>query len=218
MQKLTEWAAANPSAAASVASAIIAASVALVVFTITQAIARKRDAVQLLLPKLEQVYLLLNDLSEENVRIFKLYHFAMEGNEEAQKKLNDMDDLKHYGLDRGKKIVMYIRLYFPQLAQIHQLLFAAEHIQNMLYYAARSDNPPAIDDILDAGGQVGHFIRLMEQEMIENRDVLLKANWLPRRYKAVTQAEIDNPMPRPDGPFIHPEGGIKNAGAPTAAG
>ena len=89
-------------------------------------IARKRDATQLLLPKLEQVYLLLNELSEHNARMFKLYHLAMEGDAEAQKTLNGLDDLTHYGLDRGKKIIMYIRLYFPALSKIHQMLFAAE--------------------------------------------------------------------------------------------
>jgi hypothetical protein len=45
----------------------------------------------------------------------------------------------------------------------------------------------------------------MEQEIVDNRDVLLKANWLPQRYRAVTQEQIDNPSPRPDGLYIHPE-------------
>lgn len=205
MEKLADWIAANPSAAASLASAVIAGSVALVVFTITQMIARRRDATQLLLPKLEQLYQLLNELSEHNARMFKLYHLAMDGDVEAQNKLNGMDHLQHYGLDRGKKIVMYIRLYFPKLERIHVMLFGAEREQNMLYYAVRSKDPPSTEDLLLAAGRVGHFLRLMEQEIIENRDILVKANWLPRRYRCVTQAEIDNPIPRPEGSYFHEE-------------
>ena len=124
------------------ASAVIAASVALIVFTVTQMIAQKRDATQLLLPKLEQVYLLLNELSEHNARMFKLYHLAMAGDVESQNTLNGLDDLTHYGLDRGKKIVMYIRLYFPALSRVHQMLFAAEGQLNILRYEVRSAAPP----------------------------------------------------------------------------
>ena len=205
METIVHWAVANPSSAASIASAGIAASVALVVFTVTQLIARKRDATQLLLPKLEQVYLLLNELSEHNARMFKLYHLAIDGDTEAQKTLNVMDDLTHYGLDRSKKIVMYIRLYFPALSRIHQMLFAAEHELNMLRYEVRSPDPPEAEDLLMASGNVGHFLRLMELEIINNRDALLKANLLPRRYRSVNQKQIDNPIPRPEGPYIHPK-------------
>jgi len=60
MGQIADWVSANPSAAASIGSAVIAASVALAVFAITQMIARKREATQLLLPKLEQLYVLLN--------------------------------------------------------------------------------------------------------------------------------------------------------------
>lgn len=203
MRSIIDWVTSNPSAAASLGSALIAASVALVVFAITQMIARRRDATQLLLPKLEQLYLLLNELSEHNARMFKLYHLAMEGDIEAQKTLNGLDDLTHYGLDRGKKIVMYVRLYFPVLARIHQMLFAAERELNVLRYKVRSDDPPHVEDLLMAGGKVGHFLRLMEQEITDNRDVLLKANWFPTRYRAVTQKQIDNPVPRPEGSYIN---------------
>ena len=43
----------------------------------------------------------------------------------------------------------------------------------------------------------------MEQEIVDNRDVLLKASWLPAGQKSATQKQIDNPIPRPDGPYIH---------------
>jgi hypothetical protein len=199
------------------ASAVIAASVALIVFTVTQMIAQKRDATQLLLPKLEQVYLLLNELSEHNARMFKLYHLAMAGDVESQNTLNGLDDLTHYGLDRGKKIVMYIRLYFPALSRVHQMLFAAEGQLNILRYEVRSAAPPEAEDLLMASGDVGHFLRLMEQEIVDNRDVLLRANWLPRRYRAVTHEQIDNPIPRPEGLYIHqarPNSGKEEATAP----
>ncbi|UZF91163.1 hypothetical protein [Bosea sp. NBC_00550] len=203
MDRIAGWAVANPSAAASIASAIIAASVALIVFTITQMIARKREATQLLMPKLEQVYLLLNELSEHNARMFKLYHLALEGDVEAQKKLNEIDDLTHYGLDRAKKIIMHIRLYFPALSRVHQILFNAERHLNMLRYQVNSDDTVDSEALLMASGNVGHLLQLMESEIINNRDILLKTNWLPRWYRAVTQEQIDNPSPRPEGPYIH---------------
>lgn len=203
MWKIADWIAANPSPAASIASAVIAGSVAFVVFAFTQMIARRRDTTQLLLPKLEQLYLLLNELSEHNARIFKLYHLAIEGDSAAQEKLNEMDDLQHYGLDRGKKIVMYIRLYFPRLTRIHVMLFAAERERNTLYYEIRSNDPPSMEDLVQAAGQVGHFLRLMEKEIIDNRDVLLKANWCLTRYRPANQVEIDNPIPRPEGSYMH---------------
>ena len=44
--------------------------------------------------------------------MFKLYHLAMEGDTDAQKTLNGLDDLNYYHFIGVKKIVMYIRLYF----------------------------------------------------------------------------------------------------------
>jgi hypothetical protein len=66
-----------------------------------------------------------------------------------------------------------------------------------------SEEPPSIEDLMAASGNVGHFLRLMEQEIIQNQDLLLKANWLLRRYRRITQEDIDNPAPRPEGPFMH---------------
>ena len=44
-----------------------------------------------------------------------------------------------------------------------------------------------------AGGNVGHFLRLMEQEIVDNRDVLLKVNWLPANgTKPSPKEQIDN--------------------------
>lgn len=202
MEGSAAWFFANPSAAASIASAVIAAAVALLVFTITQMITRKREATQLLLPKLEQLYLLLNDLSEQNARMSKLYYLAVEGDAEARRKLNETDDLVSYGLDRAKKIIMYIRLYFPNLSKIHQLLFAAEHQLNALRFEAGSANPPKQMDLLLAAGRVGHFLRLMEEEIIDNRDVLVKSNSFPRRYRSVSQEQINNPASPPSEPFM----------------
>ena len=38
------------------------------------------------------------------------------------------------------------------------MLFAAEHELNMLRYEVRSADPPAAEELLVAGGNVGHFV------------------------------------------------------------
>jgi len=54
---------------------------------------------------------------------------------------------------------------------------------------------------------VAHFLRLIEEEIIRNRDHLLGDNFLPRRYRTTEQDEIDaeNPGSRwsCDEPFGH---------------
>jgi hypothetical protein len=119
-----------------------------------------------LAPKLEELYLLLNEASEQNARQSKLLYLSVKLDDEAKQKLFEMDELDLYGLSRAKKIIMYIRLYFPNLAQIHQLLFAAEREFNMLKFDIYSEEQPTLADLIMAGGKVGHFLRLMEQEII----------------------------------------------------
>jgi hypothetical protein len=86
------------------------------------------------------------------------------GNINAQEELNTMDELDLYGHRKAKKIIMCIRLYFPQMSQIHQMLFAAQRDLNNHIAALNSDAHPDLSDIITASGRIGHFLRLMEAE------------------------------------------------------
>jgi hypothetical protein len=193
----------NPSALASLISAIIAASVALVVFTITQLLTRRRERTQFLAPKLEELYLLINKVAEDNARFFKLIYLTLQGVPSARQQMAAIDDLELYGAVTAKKIIMYIRLYFLPLARIHQMLFNAQHKLNALMFELHSDKPPDLQAVKNASGQVGHFLRLMEEEIIDNRDHLLEDHFFPRRYRYTTRAAIESPEPHPEGPIMH---------------
>jgi len=201
--KILDWISGNPSVFASLASAVIAASVALLVFAVTQFLTHKRERTQFLTPKLEELFLLLNKVAEDNARFFKLIYLSLEGNTVARQEIGSMDDLDLYGHATAKRIIMYIRLYFPRLSRIHQLLFAAQHDLNQLIFRLQSKTPPDLADVVNASGRIGHFLRLMEEEIIGNRDHLLGDHFLPKPYKRTTQDAIEATVPPPDGPVMN---------------
>jgi len=134
-----DWITKNPSAFASLISAVIAASAALTVFAITQLLTSKRDRTRFLTPKLEELYLLLNKVAEDNARFFKIIYLCLEGNQRAREQLASMDEQEIYGHRTAKHIIMYIRLYFRRLSRIHQLLFAAQCDLNQLIFQLHSN-------------------------------------------------------------------------------
>ena len=184
-------------------SAIIAASVALIVFAVGQFLTRKRERTQFLATKLEELYLHLNQVSEDNARFFKLIYLCIEGDTHARQGIGSIDDLDLYGHRVAKQIIMYICLYFPRLSKIHKLLFAAQSDLNQLIFQLHSDKPPDIAEVVTASGRIGHFLGLMEAEVIRNRDYLLKDFVLVKRYKKTTQEEIEAETLPPDGPIMN---------------
>lgn len=192
----------NPSAIAALTSALVAATVALLVATVTQYLNFKKGRIDFLTPKLEQLYLLINELSEQNSTQFKQFYLALHGNVDARAAISAMDELDLYGHRRAKKFIMYISMYFPKLSRAHQMVFAAERELNDLKHDAQTIDPPTPEEILIASGRVGHFLMLMEQELIQNRDRLLNANFFPKPYRYVTAEEIEAERPPPTGaPF-----------------
>jgi hypothetical protein len=153
--------------------------------------------------KLEELYLLLNKVAEDNTRFFKLSYLSAEGNAHARQEIGSTDELDLYGHRIAKRIIMYIRLYFPRLSGIHQLLFAAQRDLNQLIFQIHSTTPPRPADIVSASGRVGHFLRLMEEEIIRNRDHLLGDRFLPKRYKKTMPDAIKGEIPPPNGPIIN---------------
>jgi hypothetical protein len=203
MTKLLNWISNNPSGFVSLISAVIAASVSLMVFTIGQFLARRRERTQFLTPKLEELYLLLNKVSEDNVKFFGLAYLSLQGDARAREELASKEDIELYGHTTAKKIVMYIRLYFPKLSRIHQLLFAAQRDLNQLMFQLHTSTPPDSEAIVEASERVGHFVRLMEEEIIANRDQLLRDYFFQKPYKKTTQQAMEAKIPRPDGPVTN---------------
>ncbi|MBU4209362.1 MAG: hypothetical protein KKD12_06800 [Proteobacteria bacterium] len=200
---LTDWIDKNPSPFASLVAAVVAASVALIVFGLTHHFARKREQIQFLTGKLEELYLSLNQVAESNAQFFKLIALCLAGHQAAKQQLDETEDIELYGHRLAKRIIMLIRLYFPRLSSIHQRLFATQRHLNELIFQLHSETPPELKAVVVASGRVGHFIRLMEEEVIRNRDFLLRDCTCFKRYMKTTQAEIEAEIPPPDGPIMN---------------
>lgn len=193
-------------ATSSLMSALIAAAVAVIVVVINAIIARRQQRLQFLQPKLEELYLLLNEVAERNTRLFKLLAAVVEGDIGAKKHLEGLDDLEVYGHLTAKKMVMLVRLYFPKLTRIHQFLFSAERELSQKVWSLSMNEPIALEELLEASGRVGHMLRLMEQEMVGNQGVLLKTTIIPRFYSQASEAEVlDVPLPPPGPPLAKPK-------------
>jgi len=192
---------AYPGVVASLASAVIAGSVAVIVFAFTQFLTVKRARAELLVPKLEELYLLVNEAAAANVTICAVALRVLDGDDAARKKILALDDLDLYGHRLAKKIIMYIRLYFPQLSRIHQLMFAAQGKQNELLFALHTTHPPKLAEMVEAGGMVAHFLRLFEAEIVNNRDSLIGDRIFHRRYKPTSQTALDAFIPPPNVPM-----------------
>jgi len=145
----------------------------------------------------------VNKVSERNVRFFKLLISGANGDAKARKILEESDEIELYGHTTAKRIISLVRLYFPELSQIHQSLFAAEREMNGLAWSLLEDNTPKIDELITACGNVGHMIRLMEKEIIDNRDRLLKSKLIFRRYRVTSNMDKKAVPAWPEGsPFI----------------
>jgi len=101
-------------------------------------------------------------------------------------------------------MVMLVRLYFPKLTQIHQLLFSAQRELSQKIWSLSMNEPIALEELLGASGCVGHMLRLMEQEMVGNQRVLLKTTTIPRFYQQVGEAEVLDVPPPPGPPLAKP--------------
>jgi hypothetical protein len=195
------WLKENPSVTGALLSAVVAAAVALIVFAFTQFLTSKRNRGLLLIPKLEELYLLVNKEAAENAFICTAAFRAVDGDEDAQEKIRTMDDLDLYGHRRAKEIIMYIRLYFPRLAQIHQSLFAAKRVLNDRLFEVSIGETPTMPDMIEAAGLVSHFVKLMEAEIVNNRDALIGDKLWPKRYRESTHEELEAVAPAPDVPM-----------------
>lgn len=175
-------------------TALIAAFVSFAVVVLTQWILGRRARVELLTKKLEEVYLLLNQASSENVTRYEAIFAQV-----AQGGVAPPGTLERsaFHLDLHKKIVMYVRLYFPLLAPAHQHMFHCNNRISWVIHHVAIGQQVEDKDVHEAFGAYGDSLRNMEQEIIVNKPLLVGERMFWRRYKV---ADLHVPMPAPDAP------------------
>lgn len=191
MSALISWLAIAPQGAVAVITAVLAATVAVLVAFLTQWALGRRARTELLTKKLEELYLALNEISAHNVnRVEAALPLTVAALPSTPQVTGS--SVERHGLDLHKKIVMLVRLYFPRLSQSHLDVFHRNSAINKLIYAAETGSPLTEKSLLLLSGSYRDAVVAMEEEIIYNRKVLVKDLLLPARYKRIkpTQTEI----------------------------
>ncbi len=182
MNALLSWLAVAPQGAIAIVTAMVAAVVALLVALLTQWILGRRTRTELLTKKLEELYLALNEVSAHNVKRVEEALPLTSATPFSKPKISG-GSVEQQGLDLHKKIVMLVRLYFPQLSAAHQEVFRFNSGVNMLIYEAETGPPLSEDKFIALCGAYRDAVVAMEEEIIKNRGVLVRDFILPRMYK-----------------------------------
>lgn len=161
--------------------ALISAFIAIFLFFVSQWFLSRRNSIELRIKKLEELYLAVNELSDQHAIRFEKIRTISNGDRSY---LNDPEHIvKLYLHDINKKIIMFVRLYFPELAETHQALFHANReITNQIYNLLES-NKVEQEEFIATFVSLGDFIRNLEGEIIENKKLLVGQNILPMKYK-----------------------------------
>ena len=190
MSSAIAWLQSAPPGAITLLVAIIGALVAVLVTFFTQWILGRRARTELLTSKLEELYLLINQASSENVDRYEqlVVHLDRAPSETKSLPL----DRSTYSLDLHKKIVMYVQLYFSHLRPAHIRVFRSNSAITHILYRAGTGEKPTEAEIHSAFASYGDCLRNMEDEIMQNRAILVKDAVLPRRYRV---SDIQVPMP-----------------------
>jgi hypothetical protein len=184
MNTFTAWLSAAPQGAIAVLTGLLAAAVAVTVTFITQWILGRRARTDLLTKKLEELYLVLNEVSAHNVnRVEAALPLATAT--PFEKTNITGSSIERQALDHHKKIVMLVRLYFPPLSKAHQEIFHRNSDVNMLIYEAEVGPPLSEHKLLSLSGLYRDALVAMENEIILNRRILVRDHIVPMRYKRV---------------------------------
>lgn len=182
MSAFVSWLTAAPQGAIAILTAALAALVALLVAVLTQWVLGRRARTELLTKKLEELYLVLNEISAHNLRrVEEALPLAIATPFNKPKITGG--SVERQGLDLHKKIIMLVRLYFPKLAKAHQTVFRCNSEVNDLIYTAETGPPLSDARLLALSGAYRDAFVAMEEEIISNRRVLVNDHVLPVRYK-----------------------------------
>ena len=182
MPAFVSWLTAAPQGAIAILTAALAALVAVLVAVLTQWVLGRRARTELLTKKLEELYLVLNEISSHNLKRVEEALPLATATPFNKPKITG-GSVERQGLDLHKKIIMMVRLYFPKLAKVHQAVFRRNSEVNMLIYEAEMGPPLSDAQLLKLSGAYRDAFVAMEEELIENRRILVKDHILPLRYK-----------------------------------
>lgn len=192
MSALQVWLASAPQGAVALITAVLAASVAIVVTFLTQWILGRRARTDLLTKKLEELYLALNEVSAHNFNRVEVALPLAVATPFAKPKIEG-SSMERQGLDLHKKIVMLVSLYFPGLSRAHQEIFRRNSAVNTLIYEAEVGPALSAKKLIFLAGAFRDAAVAMEEEIICNRRVLVKDYLWPTRYKHVHPVQTTPP-------------------------
>jgi len=182
MSALLAWLAAAPQGAVAILCAALAALVALLVAILTQWVLGRRARTELLTTKLEELYVALNDISAHNVSRVQESLLLCTQSPFNRPKISG-GSIERQGLNLHKKMIMLVRLYFPLLSASHQAVFHHNSAVNDLIYSAETGPPLSEERLMEFSGAYRDSFVAMEEELIQNRRILVKDHFLPVRYK-----------------------------------
>jgi len=185
MSSIFNWLKLAPDGTIPLFATAITACVTIFVVVITQWILSRRARSELLTKKLEELYLVLNESSVHNVsRIEAAIPLA---SATPFTKENVSDSLVGIqGMDLQKKIIMYVRLYFPRLLPAYKLMYTANNEVNRIITDAESGPNLSEEKLRNTTAVYGDAIRDMEFEIVENRAMHVKEAIFSIRYKKNT--------------------------------
>jgi len=168
--------------------ALISALVAIALFFISQWFLSRRNSVELRTKKLEELYLAVNDLSNKHAVRFEIVRNITNGDNSI------LEDPEHthklYLLDINKQIIMYVRLYFPELEKTHIELFHGNSEITEKIYLLLNHGEIEQEDFISIFVSFGSYLRAMEEEIINNRESLVGATLWPRKHKRSTHNKL----------------------------
>ncbi|MBK6744072.1 MAG: hypothetical protein IPG66_14320 [Hydrogenophilales bacterium] len=208
MNALISWLAAAPQGAIAILTAALAAVVALLVAVLTQWILSRRSRTELLTKKLEELYLVLNEVSAHSVKRFEEALPLVSATPFTKPSITG-GSVERHGLDLHKKIVMYVRLYFPKLFAAHQEVFRCNSSLNMLIYEAETGPPLSEERLVSLSGAYRDAVAAMEEELIRNRSILVKDYLLPVRYRREAIKRTQSPRVTSDAQSTIPSGAAR---------
>lgn len=182
MATFSSWLAAAPQGAIAILTAALATLVTVLVAILTQWVLGRRARTELLTKKLEELYLVLNEISAHNLRRVEEALPLATATPFNKPKISGGSN-ERQGLDLHKKVVMLVRLYFPKLAKAHQAVFQRNSAVNMLIYEAETGPPLSDARLLELSGAYRDAFVAMEEEIIENKRLLVKDHFFLARYK-----------------------------------
>ena len=155
-------------------AALISASVALLVFTLTQWITARRERTKLLLSKLEELYSLVVEYDRRNLaRAEILSSLYATGKFKTEGESKDLSHMEWRAKDLNSKLRMYSSFYFPVLDADVQRLFTGNEAMATIVRRRRS-SVLTDREIMAAVEPISELVGLLRERIIAERLVLTR--------------------------------------------